>query len=159
MAHRDVLSCRGFDAIEAPESETLARADHGQQGRRRGAARDSILAVVHGAFTSEGLEGAIENEDKPMKKLVIGAVAAVIAAMSFASTASAGQVVLKYKDGFRHHNRAVVVVRPRAHVVVRPRARVYIAPRVVYRDACWTKKTRRVNQWGNVVVKRVRVCR
>jgi hypothetical protein len=93
-----------------------------------------------------------------MKKIVIGAVAAVIAATGFASTASA-DVVFKYRDGNRHHNRAVVVVKPRAHVVVRPRARVYIAPRVVYRDDCWTKRVKRVNSWGEVTVKRVRVCR
>lgn len=72
--------------------------------------------------------------------------------------ASAAQVVLKYKDGYHHNNRAVVVVRTRARVVVRPRARAYIAPRVVIRDTCWTKRVKRVNQWGNIVVKRVRVC-
>lgn len=86
-----------------------------------------------------------------MKKLIIGAVAAVIAATAFASTASA-DVVVKYKNGYRHHHHRPVVV-------VRPRARVYIAPRVVYRNDCWTKRVKRVNQWGNVVVKRVRVCR
>jgi hypothetical protein len=92
-----------------------------------------------------------------MRKFIIGGIAALIAATSFVSTASS-EVVLKYKDGYRHHrNHATVVVKPR--VVVRPRARVYVAPRVVYRDDCYTKKVRRVNNWGEVVVRRVRVCR
>jgi hypothetical protein len=85
-----------------------------------------------------------------MRKLVIGGIAALIAATSFASSASA-EVVLKYKNGYHHRNHATVVVRPRA--------RVYVAPRVVYRSDCYTKKVRRVNKWGEVVIKRVRVCR
>ena len=85
-----------------------------------------------------------------MKKFVIAGIAALVGAASFASTASA-DVVLKYRNGWHHHNRAVVIVRPRA--------RVYIAPRVVYRDDCFTRKVRRVNGWGEVVIKRVRVCR
>ena len=93
-----------------------------------------------------------------MKKFIIAGIAAVIAASSFASSASA-EVVLKYKNGYHNRHHATVVVRPRARVVVRPRARVYIAPRVIYREDCFTKKVRRVNSWGEVVIKRVRVCR
>jgi hypothetical protein len=85
-----------------------------------------------------------------MKTFIIAGIAAVIAASSFASSASA-EVVLKYENGYHHRNHATVVVRPRA--------RVYIAPRVVYREDCFTKKVRRVNDWGEVVIKRVRVCR
>ena len=84
-----------------------------------------------------------------MKKFIIAGIAAVAAVASFASTASA-DTVIKYKNGWH---------RPHATVVVRPRARVYVAPRVVYRDDCYTKKVRRVNNWGEVVIKRIRVCR
>jgi len=84
-----------------------------------------------------------------MRKLIIAGVAAVAAVASFASTASA-DTVIKYKNGWH---------RPNATVVVRPRARVYVAPRVVVRNDCYTKKVRRVNDWGEVVIKRVRVCR
>jgi hypothetical protein len=91
-----------------------------------------------------------------MKKIIIAGIAAVAAVASFASTASADSIV-KYKNGW-HRPHATVVVRPRARVYVAPR-RVYVAPRVVYRDDCFTKKVRRVNNYGNVVIKRVRVCR
>ncbi len=91
-----------------------------------------------------------------MRKIIIGGIAALIAATSFAGTASS-EVVLKYKNGYHHRHHATLVVKPR--VVVRPRAHVYVAPRVVIRDDCYTKKVRRVNQWGNVTIKRVRVCR
>lgn len=84
-----------------------------------------------------------------MKNFVIAGIAAVVAAASFTSIAGA-DTVIKYKNGWH---------RPNATVVVRPRARVYVAPRVVYRNDCYTKKVRRVNDWGEVVIKRVRVCR
>jgi hypothetical protein len=78
-----------------------------------------------------------------MKKLIVGGIAAFVAAASFATSANAG-VVLKYKSGWR---------RPAAVVVVRPRVRVY-SPRVrVYAAPCVVKK--RVNAWGTVVKKRV----
>ena len=85
-----------------------------------------------------------------MKKLIIGGIAAIMAATAFASTASA-DVVFKYRNGWHRPHGAVVVVAPRP--------RVWVAPRVVVRDDCYTKKLRRVNNWGEVVVKRVRVCR
>ena len=56
-----------------------------------------------------------------MKKLVVAGVAALIATASWTSSASA-DVVVKYKNGYRHHHSRPVVV-------VRPRARVYVAPR------------------------------
>jgi hypothetical protein len=81
--------------------------------------------------------------EKKMKKLIVGSLAAFVAAASFATSADAG-VVLKYKSGWR---------RPAAVVVVRPRVRVY-SPRVkVYAAPCIVKK--RVNAWGEVVKKRV----
>jgi hypothetical protein len=84
------------------------------------------------------------NEDsKIMKKIAIGAVAAIIAATSFASTANAG-VVLKYRSGWHHRSHAAVVIRPRA--------RVWVAPRVVIGSGCVVKK--KINRWGQVVRKR-----
>lgn len=71
-----------------------------------------------------------------MKKLIIGGVAALLATATFATTANAGMVI-KYKSGWR---------RPAAVVVVRPRVRVYAAPCVV---------RKRVNAWGEVVVRKV----
>jgi len=76
-----------------------------------------------------------------MKKLIAGGIAALIATASLATSADAG-VVIKYKSGWR---------RPAAVVVVRPRVRVY-SPRVVIRERCVVR--RRVNAWGEVVVKR-----
>lgn len=85
-----------------------------------------------------------------MRKFIIAGIAALVGATSFASAANA-DVVFKYRNGWHRPHGPVVVVRPRA--------RVYVAPRVVYRDDCFTKKVRRVNNWGEVVIKRVRVCR
>ena len=78
-----------------------------------------------------------------MKKLIIGGVAALLATATFATTANAGMVI-KYKSGWRRPA-AVVVVRPRVRVYT-PRVRVYAAPCVV---------RRRVNAWGEVVVRKV----
>ena len=76
-----------------------------------------------------------------MKKLIAAGIAALIATASLATSADAG-VVIKYKSGWR---------RPAAVVVVRPRVRVY-SPRGVIRERCVVRK--RVNAWGEVVVKR-----
>jgi hypothetical protein len=78
-----------------------------------------------------------------MKKLIVGGIAAIMAAATFATTADAG-VVLKYKSGWR---------RPAAVVVVRPRVRVYRPAVRVYAAPCIVKK--RVDAWGNVYKKRV----
>jgi hypothetical protein len=75
-----------------------------------------------------------------MKKFVIGATAALVATLSIASTADAGW---RWKNhGWRHHNHwGVVVVSPR-----------------YYGDYCFVKKVKRYDAWGNLYVKRVRVC-
>lgn len=77
-----------------------------------------------------------------MKKFIIGGFAAIIAATSFASAASA-DVVVKYRNGWHRPYGAAVVVRPAA--------RVYVAPRVVYGDCVVRKK---INRYGEVVRKR-----
>ena len=79
-----------------------------------------------------------------MKKLAIGAVAAVIAATSFAGAAEAGWRWKHRHGGWHHH-------RHHWGVVVRPR--VWIGgPRVVIGNGCVVKK--KVNRYGEVVRKR-----
>ena len=75
-----------------------------------------------------------------MKKFIIAATAALVATVSMAATAEAGW---RYK----HHGWK------RAHWGV-----VVVSPRVVVRDYCFTKKVKYVDDWGNVYVKKVRVC-
>jgi hypothetical protein len=75
-----------------------------------------------------------------VKKFIIAATAALVATVSMAATAEAGW---RHKHhGWKRHNWGVVVV----------------SPRVVYRDYCFTKKVKYFDDWGNVYVKRVRVC-
>lgn len=80
-----------------------------------------------------------------MKKLAIGAVAALIATTSFASAAEAGWR-WKHRHGGWHN-------RSHAAIVIRPRARVWIGgPRVVIGSGCVVKK--KINRYGEVVRKR-----
>ena len=75
------------------------------------------------------------------KQIVIGTCAALVATVSLASTAEAGWKY-KHRHGWKHrHHWGVVVVAPR-----------------YYGDYCFVKKVRRYDDWGNVYVKRVRVC-
>jgi hypothetical protein len=75
-----------------------------------------------------------------MKKFIIGATAALVATVSMAATAEAGW---RYKHhGWKRSHWGVVVV----------------SPRIVVRDYCFTKKVKYFDDWGNVYVKRVRVC-
>jgi hypothetical protein len=78
-----------------------------------------------------------------MKKFIIGGMAALVATVSLASAAEAGW---RYKHGHRHgfhhrHHWGVVVVSPR-----------------YYGDYCFVKKVKRYDDWGNVYIKRVRIC-
>lgn len=96
-----------------------------------------------------------------MKKLALTALAAAIATIGLASTASADSRYDDdewrrhgHRDGndeWRHGNR-------------RHHWRHNHRPRIVYRhhyrdDYCFVKKVRRYDDWGNVYIKRVRVCR
>lgn len=79
-----------------------------------------------------------------MKKFAIGAVAAVaavIAATSFAGPADAGWR-WKHRHGWHHRHHVGVVVG----------SRVWIGPRVVVASGCVVKK--KVNRYGEVVRKR-----
>ena len=76
-----------------------------------------------------------------MKKFIIGSLAALVATVSLASTADAGWR-WRHHGGWRHHNHwGVVVVSPR-----------------YYGDYCFVKKIKRYDDWGNVYIKRVRIC-
>jgi hypothetical protein len=76
------------------------------------------------------------------KNIVIGACAAIVATVSLASVAEAGWKYKHRHHGWKHRNHWGVVV---------------VAPRY-YGDYCFVKKVRRYDDWGNVYVKRVRIC-
>ena len=76
----------------------------------------------------------------PMKKFIIGATAALIATVSLASVAEAGWKWKHRHHGWKRHHWGVVVVAPRYH------------------DYCFVKRVKRYDDWGNVYIKKVRIC-
>jgi hypothetical protein len=78
-----------------------------------------------------------------MKKFIIGSLAALVATVSLASVAEAGW---KYKHGHRHgwHNRH--------------HGHHKFYPSYYGGDYCFVKKIKRYDDWGNVYIKRVRIC-
>jgi hypothetical protein len=76
-----------------------------------------------------------------MKKFIIAASAALVATVSFAATAEAGWKHRHHGWHHRHHWGVVVV-----------------GPRYDYDDYCFVKKIKRYDDWGNVYIKRVRIC-
>jgi hypothetical protein len=79
-----------------------------------------------------------------MKKLVVAALAAVVATVSLSSVAEAGWRWRHHGWHGHHHN---YWGGPR--IVIRP---------AYYGDYCFIKKVRRYDDYGNVYVKRIRVC-
>lgn len=79
-----------------------------------------------------------------MKKFIIATVAAVVATVSLSSVAEAGWRRHHGWHGYHHGH----FWGPR--IVIRP---------VVYDDYCFIKKVRRYDDWGNLYIKRVRICR
>ena len=81
-----------------------------------------------------------------MKKFIIAASAALVATVSMAATAEAGW---KWKHhgwnhGWHHHNHwGVVVVNPGYDDDD---------------DYCYVRKTKSYDDWGNVYIRKVRVC-
>lgn len=84
-----------------------------------------------------------------MKKVLIGLVATVIAATSFAGTASAER---RYHRDWRGHHYAYG---HRDHWGPRP----HVTKRVVIRNGCVVRTVRRVDAYGDVHVRRIRSCR
>jgi Ni/Co efflux regulator RcnB len=101
-----------------------------------------------------------------MKKLALTVVAAVVATVGMVSAASADsrrgddewrrhgdRHAERRHDDWRHGNRHHNWRRHHNH-----------GPRIVFRshfydDYCFVKKVRRYDDWGNVYIKRVRICR
>ena len=77
-----------------------------------------------------------------MKTFIIGAAAALIATVSLASTAEAGW---KWKHHYGHHHG-----HHHGH-------KIWIGGHH-YGDYCFVKKIKRYDDWGNLYIKRVRVC-
>ena len=78
-----------------------------------------------------------------MKKFIIAATAALVATVSMAATAEAGW---KFKHKHHHHWK-------RHHWGV-----VVVGPRYVYDDYCFVKKVKHYDDWGNVYIRKVRIC-
>lgn len=114
-----------------------------------------------------------------MKKLALTALVAAIALGSLASTASAdsrnndddewrrhgqrdgGDWDGRRDDGDRHARRGHDGDDEWRWRNRRPHWRHHYRPHWSYRydrDVCWVKKVRRYDDWGNVYIKRVRVC-
>ncbi|UVC08521.1 hypothetical protein IHQ71_25825 [Rhizobium sp. TH2] len=101
-----------------------------------------------------------------MKKLALTVLAAVVATVGMASVASADsrrgddewrrhgdRHAERRDDNWRHGHRDHNWRRHHNH-----------GPRIVFRshfrdDYCFVKKVRRYDDWGNVYIKRVRICR
>jgi hypothetical protein len=76
-----------------------------------------------------------------MKTMIIGAAAALIATVSLASTAEAGW---KWKHHHHHH-----------HWKHRHHHGIYIYG---HHNYCFVKKVKHYDDWGNVYIKRIKVC-
>ena len=80
-----------------------------------------------------------------MKKFIIAATAALVATVSMAATAEAG-----WKWKHKHHNHGW----KRHHWGV-----VVVNPGYGYDDDyCYVKKVRHYDDWGNVYIRKVRIC-
>ncbi|MDB5555148.1 MAG: hypothetical protein JWL86_5132 [Rhizobium sp.] len=78
-----------------------------------------------------------------MKKFIIGAAAALIATVSLSATAEAGHRWHHRHHGWHHghHHGYKIWIGGRHHG-----------------DYCFVKKIKRYDDWGNMYVKRMRVC-
>lgn len=83
-----------------------------------------------------------------MRKILLSAVVATVAALSFAAPSQAGglSIGFGFGDGWGHGHHGWG---HGAHV------RVYDD----YDYDCFWKKVKRYDKWGNLVIKRVRICR
>jgi hypothetical protein len=92
--------------------------------------------------TNETRTNQVTPRRTQMKKYIIAAVAAVVATVSLSSVAEAGW--RRHHGWYGHHH---YWGGPR--IVIRP---------AYYNDYCFIKKVRRYDDWGNVYIKRVRIC-
>jgi hypothetical protein len=79
-----------------------------------------------------------------MKKFIIGATAALIATVSLATTAEAGWKWKHNNHGWKWklgHHYGIKIYSPG-----------------YYDDYCFVKKIKKYDDWGNVYIKKVRVC-
>ena len=80
-----------------------------------------------------------------MKKFAIAALAALVATVSLSSVAEAGR---RWRHHGWHHG---------WHHGYWGGPRIIIRP-AYYDDYCFVKKVRHHDRWGNVYIKRVRIC-
>jgi hypothetical protein len=79
-----------------------------------------------------------------MKKFVIGTLAALVATVSLSTVAEAGWRRHHGWHGHRHHYWGG--------------PRIVIRPAYYYGGYCFVEKVKRYDDWGNVYIKRVRIC-
>jgi hypothetical protein len=83
-----------------------------------------------------------------MKKFAIAAITAIVATVTLSSAAEAGWRWRHHHHGWHHrHHHGHWWGGPR--IVIRP---------AYYDDYCFTRKVVRHDRWGNVYIKRIRVC-
>ena len=76
-----------------------------------------------------------------MRKFLMSAVVATIAAVSFAAPSQAGGFYFGFSHGWGGHHHG------------------YVSHYYGHHRHCFWKKIQRYNKWGHVVYKRVKVCR
>lgn len=103
-----------------------------------------------------------------MKKLAIAAFAALMATVGTATVAEArdrnDREIWRKHDGGNRHAEGRHWRHGHHHGWRRHHWRRHHGPRVVFRshwrgDYCFVKKVRRYDDWGNMYIKRVRICR
>lgn len=102
-----------------------------------------------------------------MKKLAIAALAGLMATLGTVSLAEARD--RGDREIWRHHDRSDRHAGRHdgwrhGHKWHRHHGRWHHGPRIVFRgrfhdDYCFVKKVRRYDDWGNMYIKRIRVCR
>ena len=75
-----------------------------------------------------------------MRKILVSAVVATVAALSFAAPSQAGGFYIGFGHGWGGHHHG------------------YVSHYYGHRHCFW-KKVKHYNKWGHIVVKRVKVCR
>ncbi len=80
-----------------------------------------------------------------MRNLIIASAIATFAALSFAAPSQAGGYYGGYNDGYFGGGYS------------QPQRRHYYK-KTYYEPTCWIKKIRKYDDYGNLVVKRIRVC-